>query len=287
MGWVILGMAVWVVCLEPPHDLFNADWVGWTTKDVALILAAVISLTALEHFGWGIALHEIEAQSGTPVRSLYRNTGIVAANVLAILVAVVVFGMIEHGQGWNAVGLHRVSGGWTIAAVIVGLLCVILPILVFLAIERWRGRSVSNTQNEFLLPTEESIQAVADASRQFPWPGILGMVLLVGIAVPFCEELLFRGVLFSWLAKHLGLGLGVLLSSVVFGLAHLRSGRVVAGFASAFGVVMALTFYWSDSLWTPVIIHTIVNLTKVSLLYGVRWVSGQISQTVVPQEMEA
>jgi hypothetical protein len=109
------------------------------------------------------------------------------------------------------------------------------------------------------------------------------MLLLAGVAVPFCEELLFRGILFNWLRDRLGVELGVLVSSVVFGLAHLRSGRVVAVFAGVAGIVLALAFYWSGSLWVPVVIHTTVNLTKVAMLYLIRWVSDQAPQAATQE----
>jgi membrane protease YdiL (CAAX protease family) len=88
--------------------------------------------------------------------------------------------------------------------------------------------------------------------------------------VPFFEEALFRGVLFTWLDSRLGLWPAVLLSSALFGLAHLRTGLATAAATGAVGVVLALAFHSSGSLWAPILIHAINNGVKVAFLYAFR-----------------
>jgi hypothetical protein len=110
----------------------------------------------------------LHAHTGSPVRPFYGNVGVVVANVVAILIAVGIFGMLERGQGWHAVGVHRVSATWLFCAAGIGLLCILVSGSVFLLIERWQGHSFDNPQNEFLFPSEESLQDLAKASSHFP-----------------------------------------------------------------------------------------------------------------------
>ena len=92
----------------------------------------------------------------------------------------------------------------------------------------------------------------------------------MGVAVPIVEEMLFRGVLYAWLAEHLPWVLAALLSSAVFGLAHFESGRPVVVACCVAGLFMAVAFHYSHSLYAPIIIHAVNNTTKVALTYALR-----------------
>jgi membrane protease YdiL (CAAX protease family) len=275
VGWMFLGVAVWILCFDTTPN--SADWQGWTFRDVALIFVAFVSLTALEQVGWEVALHEVHAHSGEPVRPLARNLGLVAAHVLAMLVAVGIFGMKEHGLTWDELGLRPLSPGWLLGALALSLGCVGLAGALGVLVLRLQDRPLSNPQDDFLMPadsdraeTDPPSSSPAGAARRFPWLGAGLMFLLVAGAVPFFEEVLFRGVLYTWLDARLGLWPAVLLSSALFGLAHLRTGLATAAATGAAGIVLALAFHDSGSLWAPVLIHAVNNGLKVVFLYAFR-----------------
>ena len=48
---------------------------------------------------------------------------------------------------------------------------------------------------------------------------ILPLLVTVGLLVPLAEEVIFRGVLYSWLRRW-GVALAVVVSALVFGLFH-------------------------------------------------------------------
>ena len=75
--------------------------------------------------------------------------------------------------------------------------------------------------------------------------GSVAMVLMVGVAVPIVEEMLFRGVLYAWMAERMPWLLAVLLSSVAFGVAHFESGLPAVAACVVGGIVMALAFHYS------------------------------------------
>jgi membrane protease YdiL (CAAX protease family) len=112
---------------------------------------------------------------------------------------------------------------------------------------------MENPQLDFLLP--EGLSA----------SNAILMLLLAGFVAPFGEELLFRGVLYTFLRERWGVWIGVFVSSFLFGLIHGNLAVGLTGFL--LGIVAALVFEYSKSLWTAVIVHVINNSFKIAMLY--------------------
>lgn len=86
--------------------------------------------------------------------------------------------------------------------------------------------------------------------------GIASMRSVVGWALvsAVAEELLFRGAIQPWL--------GWVAASVLFGLVHLRPGRVqisIALLATAMGFLLGWELRVTGSLWTPIVTHAVAN----------------------------
>lgn len=283
LGLVMLGMASWIVLFDvPPAPGTGPDW---RFRDVVLILLAWAGLAGLEDLGWTVARHEIHARTGQPVRMLIGNFVLLAANQVAILIAVDVFGLRVHGLNWGQFGLRPVSAGWVFGSVGLGLALTVVSALAVVAWEKWTRKSMPTAQAEFLLPEEAPPAAGAaaavitgpEAAPAPPCPqgrsllyGAIGMVLLAGLATPFCEEILFRGVVYVWLSERLGWLAAMVFSAAIFGAFHLRFGSAVAVVTGLCGLVLAWAFHASDSLWPPIIIHSVFNAPKVLLLYALR-----------------
>jgi uncharacterized protein len=89
------------------------------------------------------------------------------------------------------------------------------------------------------------------------------------------QELLFRGYLFKILEDNLNPNLAIIISSIMF--MGLHFGAIQAGFVPAFnvfgaGVIFAILFYKTRSIWVPIITHFIWNFTVVYL--GVSKIPG-------------
>jgi len=77
------------------------------------------------------------------------------------------------------------------------------------------------------------------------------------LVVPFSEEAFFRGYMFRFLERRVGLAAAVLVSATAFGAVHLNaSGFVVY---VAIGVVLALVYRRTGSLIAPVLAHMTHN----------------------------
>jgi membrane protease YdiL (CAAX protease family) len=93
---------------------------------------------------------------------------------------------------------------------------------------------------------------------------------------PVAEELLFRGLIFQRLEKAVGTAGGVVVSAVLFALIHFpywflsgaKTGWDLAaaeGEMFVYGVVFAVLFRLTRSLWAPLVYHFANNLVGVSL----------------------
>ena len=102
------------------------------------------------------------------------------------------------------------------------------------------------------------------------WYGVLLMLVGVGVLAPISEELFFRGLIYDWLRQKLGVEWGIMISSLIFGLAHYDSILVVvSGFLM--GVAMAFAYEKTKSLWISIFMHISTNFVAVLLMAFSSW----------------
>lgn len=99
-------------------------------------------------------------------------------------------------------------------------------------------------------------------SQRFEY--LLAFVTLVLIA-PVAEEILFRGYLFGKLRKHVPLWLAILVTSIVFAVAHGAWNVGIDVFALS--IVLCLLRVVSKSLWPSIMLHMIKNGLAFYLLF--------------------
>lgn len=96
----------------------------------------------------------------------------------------------------------------------------------------------------------------------------LAYAILYPVAAPVAEEFLFRGVLFKGLrdglrgpfGRALAVGLAALVSGAIFGALHLGGGQdAFIPVLIALGVLLALAYEWSGTLYVPIVIHALNN----------------------------
>jgi membrane protease YdiL (CAAX protease family) len=98
---------------------------------------------------------------------------------------------------------------------------------------------------------------------QFPRTaiGIAMFTLVAVILAPVFEEILFRGFLFRGLANSFGWVWGALISSAIFGAAHLQLDVFLP--LAALGFVLAWAYHRTGSLWTNITMHALFNTIAV------------------------
>jgi hypothetical protein len=240
----------------PPPTHIAAPARAWNWKDVLLITLSsvafmlVILVPAVALLTWNAPITD-----GQPKMNLLGiSIAALAAEAVGLFAAVFIFGKLRRKYSWAHLGFKSVDVGWwaaafllTIAAAIVGGMAAVLVQLVL-------GLPNENPQLEALAPVG------------FSWPAAIAMTVLGGIAVPVAEELFFRAVIHRWASEKWGAVIGSLLSSFLFGLAHVSPPLIA--FAFVMGLVIAFTYEQTKSLVPGLIIHIINNTLKIILIYA-------------------
>lgn len=86
--------------------------------------------------------------------------------------------------------------------------------------------------------------------------------LVAGIMAPIVEEIAMRGMFFKWFeGTNIKPWLLIVLSGLLFGVFHLN--LIQGTFATVIGIIYALGFYMTKSLWVPIIMHFANNAYAV------------------------
>ncbi|AGX06803.1 hypothetical protein B14911_13182 [Bacillus sp. NRRL B-14911] len=86
------------------------------------------------------------------------------------------------------------------------------------------------------------------------------LIAFISAAVisPIYEEIFYRGFLYRWLRTRMGLTGALLLSSLIFTIIHIPTYNVMpVNFFS--GILFALAYERTGSIWPPVLIHGLTN----------------------------
>lgn len=95
---------------------------------------------------------------------------------------------------------------------------------------------------------------------------LLFNILVIAVLPAFGEELLFRGVLQQQLQRAIrNPVVAIWLTALIFSAIHMQ----FAGFIPRvlLGAVLGYVFYWSKSLWLPIVAHFVTNAVQVIAVY--------------------
>ena len=115
--------------------------------------------------------------------------------------------------------------------------------------------------------------------------GFPGMLFLIGIYGPFCEEFVFRGMIFRGYKKSGSTFWAILLSSLLFGLMHMNINQAI--YAFAIGILLALLVEATGSLWGSVFCHMVFNSSQVVLMFSTQWLQNSTYGEVLEESGEA
>ncbi|NJO86804.1 MAG: CPBP family intramembrane metalloprotease [Lewinella sp.] len=94
---------------------------------------------------------------------------------------------------------------------------------------------------------------------------LLLVLLPTAGAAALGEELLLRGVLQKKLLRHLNGQAAVWLAALVFGVMHFEFAGVLPRIL--LGAVLGYAYYWTGSLWVPILLHALFNGIQVVNTY--------------------
>jgi membrane protease YdiL (CAAX protease family) len=229
--------------------------VPWTYGDIGRAIVAVVALSITANFAAAVfADAQLEAGETLEDDALALTAVLVAsliAQELFLLGAALWFGPLKRGAPLATLGLRKpeeASSPWLFAcALAAGALPIALGYDALLALA---GVDAGGT-----LPEGAVHQA-----------GPLVVVLLGSVVLaPVIEEIFFRGFIFGGIEPRLSWLPAALLSSLLFGLAHL-SLLLLPAYA-AIGFLFAWSYRRTGSLTPGIVAHVLTNAVSAGLLF--------------------
>lgn len=107
---------------------------------------------------------------------------------------------------------------------------------------------------------------------------ILGLIAALTLAIPFAEELLYRGFLLRGLNRKRQTLLGILVVSVAFSVSHIEPAEIVA--LLPVSIWLTLLASWSGCLWPSIAGHMTINGVAVGLILSGGVHQGQLTTWV-------
>jgi len=216
-------------------------------RDLALLLALIAaSLFAVPNLV--AALWPGRALSGLwPVLALFVGQSFLFLFFTWLVV------LRPHRLRLADIGLRPTYRSWYRLAVAAGLLCVPAASVINVAFQTLLGEPVENPQLKALAP------------EGFNWTSLVAMLLLVGVLVPVIEEIIFRGLVFGWLRKHLRFAYAAPIAAVLFACAH--GVWPLVPVLTFMGLALAAMVERSGSLWPAIILHGTFNAVMTVVYY--------------------
>jgi uncharacterized protein len=166
-----------------------------------------------------------------------------------ILTALVAWRAFARGLSLRELGVHGAASVSLLAVTFIG--------AALIAAAHWANvRRMARSEH----PNLERLRELA--SRLFPRStSELTLFVLLSITAGICEEFLFRGFVMAALFRvGLATWLAVLLSSAMFGVAHLYQGKGGSLGTGVLGTLFALVRIANDSLLPAVVWHTALDI---------------------------
>jgi membrane protease YdiL (CAAX protease family) len=212
---------------------------------LAAIIIAIIPVWGALKFG-RLRAAVAEGAGGARVRT-YRKTILVEW----ILVAAVFAVWLGSGRGLETLGLgvRAAPGFWITGALAIGGVVLLLV----------QASSVVRNR-EKLEEVRRQLGSLRDLAPHDDNEGRWWVAL--SVTAGFCEELIYRGFLLAVFAATIGTWPAVVLSSLAFAFAHAYQGPRSAVKTGLVGLVAGVLFVVSGSLWVPIVLHAVVDLTS-------------------------
>ncbi|MBI1983614.1 MAG: CPBP family intramembrane metalloprotease [Acidobacteria bacterium] len=192
-----------------------------------------------------------------PRRALYLSA-VISQWILALLGGLVV---LVTGRGFAAAGFRDLPAEsflrWTLLIALVGL----VALAIWLLLEHLGWWPAESDLVRLLLP---------ETNREKLWA-----VLLVAPTAAFCEEFVYRGILLAQLSDWLNSGVWALvISSVIFALAHVYQGPSGMVRVALLGALLAYPVLLQGSLYPSMAAHFVIDAVALAWL-GPRFVERE------------
>ena len=180
-------------------------------------------------------------------RQYLQSVGILVLELIYLLPIVLIFGW-RH-ISWKYLGFEKFSLN------VIGAGCGLLPVAyVLILLHNWvLYRLGIDTQGD----------QIFEIFNRLEHP--IWFVFVGAVVAPLVEEIFFRGFLFQGFRQKYGWLAALLLSSALFGAAHLDPVSLIPTFV--LGCVLAYLFHRSNSVWPGILFHAMINSLNLLAVY--------------------
>jgi membrane protease YdiL (CAAX protease family) len=188
-----------------------------------------------------------------------ENSPSVQIAVFLLLEPVAIFGAVfgvliyRRGFSWADLGVRPIHRKWVLPAILAAFGGLFAAGAISQITERYFNTPMMDQYMSELVP------------GGITWQRAVALIVTIGILVPIAEELLFRGVLYTWLRQRLSILPCVLISAALFALAHGNRQMVVQIFIV--GIVLALIYEKSRSILVSGLVHMTVNTFSLAVIF--------------------
>ncbi len=227
--------------------------VPWTARQVLVSVAAIVLAFAVV-FGSILGLVEI-----VDVRGWGEHVVLLVATLLlqgVMLLSVWHFAVRPAGGRWVLLGFRRVKPISTTLIAIAGITTCQILVIGYVQFVDWLGI-------DFLIPGDPFESWDID---------LISFAIIAFSAVviaPLFEEIFFRGFMYQAFRKTMRLWPAVILTSLVFGLAHIDPAIIIP--IALVGMILLGIYRWTGNLWSSIITHAGYNAIAVTALAVQTW----------------
>ena len=136
------------------------------------------------------------------------------------------------------------------------------PLWTYIAVVLMAVSLCLGINNLLFISNLMSLSSAYEQTMEALYTPALGVqIICLGVLVPVCEEMVFRGLMYKRLREYTGFIGAMLYSSVVFSFMHMNIVQAVYAFVMA--VVFAFLYEKYGSVKAPIVAHVSANITAI------------------------
>ncbi|MGF9976860.1 CPBP family intramembrane glutamic endopeptidase [Viridibacillus arvi] len=191
-----------------------------------------------------------------PIYSHWFDNDLYSGTLMGLTIAIIlilgIYFIALHPKklSWSEVGIKSFAvKDWKIIVIFSVILMV--GALIIVVLTSLIGNSWENSKTEAI---QQNVTFIT----------VLIAFISAAVISPIYEEIFYRGFLYRWLRTRIGFVGAILLSSIIFTIVHIPTYNVMpVNFFS--GIIFALAYERTNSIWPSVIIHGLTNGIMVLL----------------------
>lgn len=229
--------------------------VKWNTLDGVLSVIVLVALLVGIYFATAFILRKVDEATFLNISSINNLSFSILYGIQVLLMVGVVwfFAIYWRGSVLRDLGIRYYSIIKTIWYTFIALIGIfVFSFLYVLVMDMVFGIESSPSKIEELVRNRSISNTI--------------LLIVTAVVAPFCEELYFRGFLYSAFKKNLGVNMALFLSSLLFALAHLEIYSFIP--IMVIGWVLAYIYEKTRSLLPVIFLHASYNLISILILLG-------------------